>query len=74
MRDAAKNEGGLAGAGTQLGVGMELGKMFDAKKEETISNEADPVVQLQKLKLLLTEGIITQEEFEAKKKEWLNKL
>lgn len=67
LRDAARNEGGLAGAGLQLGAGMELGKAFTA-------NNTDPVAQLQKLKILLNEGIITQEEFDAKKREWLSKL
>jgi len=76
LRDAARNEGGLAGAGLQLGFGMEIGKALDDKKEElsTYSNTVDPVVQLQKLKLLLDEGILTQEEFDAKKKEILSKM
>ena len=74
LRDAARNEGGLAGAGLQFGVGMEIGKTFDRMKNEQIdSSNADPVAKLKQLKLLLDEGIITQEEFDAKKKEWLNK-
>lgn len=74
LRDAARNEGGLAGAGLQFGVGMEIGKTFDTIKNEQIdASNADPVVKLQQLKLLLDEGIITQQEFDAKKKEWLNK-
>lgn len=74
LRDAAKNGSGLAGAGLQIGAGVEISKLFTSKKEETISGETDPVVRLQKLKLLLNEGIITEEEFDAKKKEWLSKL
>lgn len=75
LRDAARNEGGLAGAGLQLGVGMELGKTFDDAKEKQLNaDSADIISKLQQLKLLLTEDIITQEEFDAKKKEWLNKL
>ena len=74
LRDAAKNEGGLAGAGLQLGVGMELGKAFDVEKQQTINTEDDYVTQLKKLKLLLDEQIITQEEFDAKKKEILSKI
>ncbi|RZK38212.1 MAG: SPFH domain-containing protein [Pedobacter sp.] len=75
LRDAARNEGGLAGAGLQLGVGMDLGKTFNAAKEETpVKNDSDPVARLKMLKSLLDEGIITQEEFAAKKKEWLDKL
>lgn len=74
LRDAARNEGGLAGAGLQLGVGMELGKTFnDAKDEQLNSEGTDVVAKLKQLKLLLTEGIITQEEFDSKKKEWLDK-
>lgn len=76
LRDAARNEGGLAGAGLQLGFGMELGKALDDKKEKltAYNNTVDPVVQLQKLKLLLDEDILTQEEFDAKKKEILSKM
>lgn len=70
LRDAAANEGGLACAGLQFGAGLELGKIMLDKKDTNV----DPVQQLQKLKLLLNEGIITQEEFDAKKKEWLSKM
>lgn len=74
LRDAARNEGGLAGAGLQLGVGAELGKTFNVEKDNQLNAPiADPVVKMQQLKLLLNEGIITQEEFDAKKKEWLDK-
>ncbi|GAA4052634.1 SPFH domain-containing protein [Hymenobacter glaciei] len=69
LRDAARNTGGLAGVGAQLGAGLELSKAFG-----TATDAPDPVAQLQKLKHLLDEGIITPEEFEAKKKEWLTKL
>ncbi|SMC97932.1 SPFH domain-containing protein [Pedobacter africanus] len=76
LRDAARNEAGLAGAGLQLGFGMDLGKTLNDKKEEltAYSTTTDPVVQLQKLKLLLDEDILTQEEFDAKKKEILSKM
>ncbi|MCR5888216.1 SPFH domain-containing protein [Hymenobacter sp. J193] len=76
LRDAARNESGLAGAGLQLGAGAELGRVFATEKQEATSAPAgaDPVQQLQKLKLLLTEGIITQDEFDAKKKVWLDQL
>lgn len=75
LRDAVRNEGGLAGAGLQLGFGMELGKTFDVAKEEQLNAPAiEEVAKLQQLKLLLTEEIITQEEFDVKKKEWLDKL
>ncbi|ERJ59437.1 SPFH domain-containing protein [Sphingobacterium paucimobilis] len=76
LRDAAKNEGGLAGAGVGLGAGMSLGKVFSNSIDEVTQPAVgfDPMEQLRKLKLLLDENIITQEEFEQKKKDYLNKL
>ncbi len=76
LRDAARNESGLAGAGLQLGAGAELGRVFATQKDEALAAPAgaDPVQQLQKLKVLLTEGIITQVEFDTKKKPWLDQL
>jgi len=76
LRDAARNEGGLAGAGLQLGFGMEMGKVLEEKKDEltAFNPKADPVLQLQKLKLLLDENILTQQEFDEKKKEILNRM
>lgn len=75
LRDAARNEGGLAGAGLQFGAGMELGKIFGQQKDEKLNEpQNDILTKLQQLKLLLTEGIITQEEFDIKKKEWLDKM
>lgn len=75
LRDAAKNEGGLAGAGVGLGAGMSLGKVFSNSIDEVTQpgTGVDPMEQLRKLKLLLDENIITQEEFDQKKKEYLNK-
>lgn len=76
LRDAAKNEGGLAGMGAQLGVGMEIGKMFGLEKDQLtgqINEEnTDAFEKLKKLKVLLDEQIITQEEFDALKKQILN--
>jgi membrane protease subunit (stomatin/prohibitin family) len=75
LRDAARTEGGLAGAGLQLGAGAELGRVFAGQAADAPApTDPDPVQQLQKLKLLLNEGIITPEEFEAKKQTWLDKL
>lgn len=75
LRDAANNEGGLAGAGVGLGAGMSLGKVFSNSIDEVTQPKigADPIEQLRKLKLLLDENIISQEEFDQKKKEYLNK-
>jgi membrane protease subunit (stomatin/prohibitin family) len=79
LRDAARNESGLAGAGLQMGTGFELSKAFEGAKAAVVpgpSGQAgeDPMAQLQKLKQLLDEGIITQQEFDDKKQTWLGKL
>ena len=71
MRDAAKQEGGLAG----LGAGLALGKTM----ADTVSNTANTpsgnnggYEQLKQLKTLLDDGILTLEEFDLKKKQLLN--
>lgn len=80
LRDAAKNEGGLAGAGLQLGAGFEVAKSFDLNKGSTAaptqSSQTDDEIfnQLKKLKSLLDDGILTQEEFDAKKKQILERM
>ena len=71
MRDAAKNPGGIAGIGLSLGTGLALGKIFADQQGQGTS---DPMMRLQLLKQLLNERIITQEEFDLKKKEWLDKI
>ncbi|MGZ3872530.1 MAG: SPFH domain-containing protein [Mucilaginibacter sp.] len=74
LRDAARNEGGLAGAGLQMGVGMDLAKSFNTEKAGQINaGTPDAADKLKQLKNLMDEGIITPEEFAAKKKEWLDK-
>lgn len=72
LREAARNPSGLAGAGLQLGAGAELGRLL-ATQSDAPTTPPDPAEQLQKLKQLLDAGVITAEDFEAKKKEWLNK-
>lgn len=77
LRDAARNEGGLAGAGLQVGAGLELSKSLMQQKDEIIEDslqKEDPVAQLKKLKALLDEQIITQDEFDTKKKEILDRI
>ncbi len=75
LRDAARNEGGLAGAGVQLGVGMEIGKKFNEQTDSFLSvGNAEATEKLRKLKILLDEKIITQEDYDTKKKEILSKL
>ena len=75
LRDAARNEGGLAGAGLQLGVGMEIGKKINEQTDSFLSAGNTAVTEkLRKLKILLDEKIITQEDYDAKKRELLNQL
>lgn len=75
LRDAARNEGGPAGAGLQFGVGMEIGKKFNEQTETTLTKgSGDAAEQLRKLKILLDENIITSEDFELKKQEILRKM
>ena len=75
LRDAARNEGGLAGTGLQLGVGMELGKKFNEQTDSFISaGNSDAAEKLRKLKILLDEKIISQADFDTKKQEILSKM
>lgn len=77
LRDIARNEGGLAGAGLQVGAGLELSKSLMSQRDSILADNSasnDPVTQLKQLKLLLDEQIVTQEEFDTKKKEVLSKM
>lgn len=77
LRDAARNEGGLAGAGLQVGAGLELSKSLMQQKDDILNESMekdDPVLQLKKLKALLDEQIITQDEFDSKKREILSRI
>lgn len=71
MRDASKQKGGLAG----LGAGMALGKTMANTINEVTNTEQKPTKDttqyLRELKSLLDEGILTQEEFDAKKRQIL---
>lgn len=69
LRDAARNEGGLAGAGLQLGAGVQLAK--DVFKTQAADDSTE---RLRKLKKLLDEQLITEEEYEKKKNEILSQL
>lgn len=73
MKEAAKNTGG-AGMGMGMGVGIGFGQMAVGSVSNTQQNAEDPSERLRKLKLLLDEGLITQQEFDEKKKEILSKL
>jgi membrane protease subunit (stomatin/prohibitin family) len=81
---AAANEGGLAGAGAGLGAGMAMGQAMTAAMGQaaTPAGVAPPATvsaqeitdTIEKLHALLTKGVLTQAEFDAKKAELLKKL
>jgi len=68
MRDAAKNEG-AGGMAMAMGVGMGFGGI--AQQAAIQPAPDDPALKLKKVKALLDQGLITPEEFDAKKKEIL---
>lgn len=80
LRDAAKNEGGIAGAGVGVGAGFGLGQMFMQGFSPSASGGAqqaapvDPTQRLKSLKELLDQGLVSPEEYETKRKEIVSKL
>jgi membrane protease subunit (stomatin/prohibitin family) len=89
MEKAAENEGsGMAGIGAGMGAGLGMANMMsqsfqnmkqgeekqeEKKSEEKMSSE-DIMSTIEKLGKMKTDGLITQEEFDQKKKELLAKL
>ena len=83
---AAQNEGGLAGAGAGLGAGLGIGQAFTQAMNPAIQppsqtsvpaakeSAEDVMATLERLHGLMTKGIISAEEFEAKKADLLKKL
>ncbi|SES89639.1 SPFH domain-containing protein [Prevotella sp. kh1p2] len=83
LRDAARNEGGLAGAGLQLGAGVQLAKDIfkqpeanggQAAADAPAEPSADATQRLRQLKTMLDEQLITQDEYDKKKEEILARL
>jgi len=88
--EAAKNEGGMAGMGVGLGAGVGFGQVMGQAMASAMQPAAgaapapaaavapvsadDVVATLEKLHGLVEKGILTKEEFEAKKAELLKKL
>ena len=87
---AAQNEGGMAGLGAGLGAGMSIGQTMSAAMAQAMQPGATPtasaaattnpvnadevVATLEKLHGLVSKGILSQAEFDAKKAELLGKL
>jgi membrane protease subunit (stomatin/prohibitin family) len=78
---AAANEGGAAGIGAGIGAGMAIGQSMGsgiatatAGAKPAAATAADVTSAIEKLHELMTKGILTQEEFAAKKTELLKKL
>ena len=73
---AANNSSGMAGAGVGLGVGAALGQqMAQSLGQNTAPATSDDVYEkLEKLHALVTKGVLTQEEFDAKKAELLKSI
>jgi len=84
LEKAAENEGGgagqLMGAGLGLGaglgagvpVGKQIGSALDVQPEQTQND--DPMAKLNKLKQMLDNGLITQEDFDKKKQKILDSM
>ncbi len=76
---AANNPGGLAGAGVGLGMGAVIGQTMaqalgTGPAMGSGSTEEDVYAKLEKLHGLVTKGVLTQEEFDAKKAELLKSI
>jgi membrane protease subunit (stomatin/prohibitin family) len=78
---AAANEGGAAGIGAGVGAGVAIGQTMASGiaaatqvAKPAAAAAADVTSAIEKLHELMTKGILTQEEFDAKKTELLKKL
>ena len=82
IKKAAENEGsGLAGAGAGLGAGMTMANIMGQQmsnmnqSSQQVKITSDEIMStIEKLGKMKESGIITQEEFDTKKKELLSKL
>ena len=78
LKEAAKNEGGGAGIGVGLGAGLGMGQaMAQSMTQRTATPTAadtggDPTAKLSQLKKMHEQGLITDEEYAAKKKQILD--
>jgi len=83
---AAENPGGVAGAGAGLGAGIAIGQTMAQSLGQAVAPAAaapaaaapapveDPIATLERLAGLVEKGVLTQEEFAAKKAELLGRI
>lgn len=77
---AAQNEGGVAGVGAGVGAGLGMGQVMAAAVGQSMGGGAapapaeDPLALIEKLHALKEKGILSEEEFAAKKAELLKRL
>lgn len=75
---AAANPGGVAAAGAGLGAGVAIGQSmasaFGAPSGGAGASEEDPLKMIDRLHELMKKGVLSKEEFEAKKAELLKKI
>lgn len=77
LRDAAKNEGGVAGAGVGLGAGIGFGQMMAGamgQGQPAATPPVDPMEKLASIKKMLDAGLITQADFDEQKKRILSQI
>lgn len=70
MRDASRQEGGLAGLGAGMALGGTMARQIqnDAAPPSPAAPEKTKAERLREWKALLDEGVLTQSEFDAEKK------
>ncbi len=75
LRVAAANPGGVAGAGAGLGAGMMMAQAISgagaAAAPAPAASTTDVLATIERLGELLSKGVLTQAEFDAKKTELL---
>ena len=78
---AAANQGGAAGVGAGLGAGVAIGQTMASTLASTMQGAkpaaetaTDVTATIEKLHDLMTKGVLSQEEFDAKKAELLKRI
>jgi len=77
LREAARNEGGVAGLGVGMGAGLSMGQMMaqnmntPAAQQQAAPSTQDAMSKLKSLKELFDNKLITQDDYDKKKAEIL---